>query len=150
MSARHTAAFERIEQEHADVVAMLRLYAKADRRGLPGRPSFDSERAEVAADTAADAYALLLIATAEGFMRDYLDSISVPVGSRPELSSLIDRCRKEFNIRNPLIKIRAIDAEAVHALRRNRNVYAHGRGTSVFPAVPRVAAILAKFFDKIP
>ena len=77
MSKAHEAVFDGIRREHDDVVAALREFAKSKRQGLPGYPAFDPSRLPAAVATADDAYALLLIATAEGFMRDYLISEGV-------------------------------------------------------------------------
>ena len=157
MSAAHYAAFERICIEHHAIVRLLTDEARtargnrsADKDPATGVPISKSELYESAIITAQDAYALLLIATAEGFMRAYLDAIGVGVGSDLELHELIQRCRKECNDRAGRVTIRPFAEAAVHNLRVQRNTYAHGRGSGVFPSVDRVASSLGRFFADIP
>lgn len=110
----------------------------------------DTDIAEAAIATANDAYALLLIARCEGFMRDYLVSLGIVLEREPKLSSLIDRTRKLFNQSGPRIPIRRDTTQDVHDLREQRNAYAHGYGSSVFPPVARMTVILGRFFDQLP
>ncbi len=157
MSIVHKVEFERIKREHAEVIALLTLLAKkrqkanAGKKGqLAGVPSFDPDIIETAVANANDAYALLLIAKSEAFMRTYLDSLNVPLGAEPKLSLLIDRCRREFNKQNPKIPIRTDAAQEVHYLREQRNAYAHGYSSNVFPPIARIVNILGRFFDQLP
>ena len=110
----------------------------------------DTDIAEAAIATANDAYALLLIARCEGFMRDYLVSLGIVLEREPKLSSLIDRTRKLFNQSGPRIPIRRDTTQDVHDLREQRNAYAHGYGSSVFPPVAGMTVILGRFFDQLP
>jgi hypothetical protein len=75
VSQRHDTAFAGIRQEHDDVVAALKEVGRRKKRGAPGFPGFDPLRLEAAIATAGDAYALLLIATGEAFLREYLASV---------------------------------------------------------------------------
>lgn len=157
MSHVHLDEFDRIKREHAEVVRLLSSFARKGQKKKPGQksslsdlPAFDPIPIEAAIATANDAYALLLIATAERFMRAYLTSQGIPVGAEPKLSTLIDRCRKEFNKTNPRAPIRISDANEVQDLRRQRNEYAHSYGASVFPTIGRVVTILGRFFAPLP
>ena len=53
------------------------------KRGAPGNPGYDSARLDEAIVTLGDAYALLLIATAEAFLREYLTSLPVTIVDEP-------------------------------------------------------------------
>lgn len=157
MSHAHKDEFERIRREHEAVVALLaslvkkKQKAKAGQKGpFSGLPFFDPDLLEAAVATANDAYALLLMAKSEGFMRAYIASLGIAVGAEPKLSVLIDRCRKEFNRTKPKIPMRADIAREVHDLREQRNEYAHGYGSSVFPPVARMVTTLGRFFDQLP
>jgi len=156
VSEAHKNKFDKIRREHAEVEALLTFAAQkgknvnaGDMTSVTGFPAYDAATIQTAAN-ANDAYALLMVATAEGFMRGYLDSIGIDYGPEPKLNTLIDRCRKEFNKTNPRIKIRVMDAEKVHDLRRHRNSYSHGYGMRVFPTVPSVFMTLGRFFANIP
>jgi hypothetical protein len=157
VSQAHKDAFERVKLEHEAVVSLLRVSAvDKRRRGRPRKdPSSGSplqERAlmETAAAAADDAYALLLIAKAEGFMRSYLAMLGIPLPAEPKLGTLIDQCRKEFNRREARHKIHPDAAAELHDLRRRRNTYAHGEGSSVFPSVGRIVTVLGRFFNDLP
>ena len=157
MSHAHKDEFERIKREYETVVSLLAAVAKKSQKAATGRhtqfvglPIVDADLLQSAAATANDAYALLLMARSEGFMRAYIHSQNIPVGAEPKLSVLIDKCRKEFNKTNPKIPIRAGIAEEVHDLREQRNAYAHGYGSKVFPPVARMVTILGRFFDQLP
>jgi hypothetical protein len=157
MSVAHNNTFERIRIEHEEVVRLLREQARSGgarpaRRKDPstGLPTPRNIVLEGAVASANDAYALLLIATAEGFMRAYLAALGVPLGREPKLNTLIDKCRKECNARSGGTSIHQSTAAEVHSLRDQRNNYAHGVASAVFPTVPRVAMVLARFFDRIP
>ncbi|HLV81712.1 MAG TPA: hypothetical protein VKT32_15605 [Chthonomonadaceae bacterium] len=76
MSHVHLDEFDRIKREHPEVVRLLSSLARKGRKKKPGQkssltdlPAFDPIHIEAAIATANDAYALLLIATAERFMR---------------------------------------------------------------------------------
>jgi hypothetical protein len=149
MSKVHEEAFDRIKQEYRDVISGLEVAAKIRKRGQRGNPRFDPLGIEPAINTAGDAYALLLIATAEAFMREHLVSAGKRLPDEPKLSTLIDMCRKEHNRDHPASKIPREYAQELHNLRVQRNQYAHGQGTAVFPSVARVAATLGRFFHNI-
>jgi hypothetical protein len=147
MSQRHDDAFRNIRREHDDAVAPLKQAKVVTKRGSPGVAAFDSERLDSAIATAGDAYALLLIATSEAFLREHLH---VPSGKEQKLSSLIDQSVKSMNC---LLGYKAIGADAkreLHNLRIQRNTYAHGHGRSVFPSVPKVESIVARFLHDFP
>jgi hypothetical protein len=150
MSVRHHAAFEAIRREHDDVVAALKNARRGKKRGAPGNPAYDPQRLEAAIATAGDAYALLLIATAEGFLRQYLQSVGTEIGSEPKLSMLIDKSFKELNGQPTGILLRPEDKREMHDLRVIRNHYAHGRGTGVFPPVPAVQRVVSRFLSPFP
>ncbi len=150
MSARHDAAFRAIRREHDDAVAALKLALGGTKKGTPGLPGYNPARLDAAIATAGDAYALLLIASAEAFLRDYLLSIGVDLGAEPKLSTLIDKATKELNLRTTGVKLRPEDRVSMHSLRTSRNEYAHGHGRSVFPSVPRVESVVSKFFSPFP
>jgi|SRR5438067_1355598 hypothetical protein len=150
MSQRHADAFRAIRREHDDVVVALMRANRGRKRGAPGVPAYDPQRLEAAIATAGDAYALLLIATAEGFLRGYLRSIGISIPAEPRLSRLIDQSFRELNHRSTGIQIRPADRQAMHELRASRNRYAHGHGTSVFPTVPRVEETVSRFLSPFP
>jgi hypothetical protein len=157
VSELHKQTFDNIKREHEEVVRLLASLAhkahnrKSQRKGaLSVLPAFDPARIEAAVARAGDAYAMLLVATAEGFLRAYMTSLSILPGARPGLSALIDRCRKEFNKSKPKVPIRATDAGELHDLCNQRNEYAHGYGASVFPSIGRVVTILVRFFAPLP
>jgi len=150
MSQRHDEAFRGIRREHDDVVAALKLTAASSRRGAPGYPTFDSSRLASAITTAGDAYSLLLIASSEAFLRQYLDSIGVRLGADPRLATLIDRSAKEMNRRAGRLAIRPLDRQAMHSLRESRNAYAHGHEREVFPSISRVEATISRFLFPFP
>jgi len=92
MSHAHKDEFERIKREHEAVVTLLSTLAKkrqkvkAGQKGqLSGLPLSDPDLLEAAVATANDAYALLLMARSEGFMRAYIDSLGIPLGAEPKL-----------------------------------------------------------------
>lgn len=156
MSYKHKSEFERIKREHKAVVDLLSAAVRRRTRKPGSRvvddpvAAMDSEVAESAKATANDAYALLLMARCEGFMRAYLTTLGIPLEGEPKLSTLIDRTRKEFNRSNPKIPIRSDIAAAVHDLREQRNAYAHGHGSNVFPPLGIMVATLGRFFDQLP
>jgi hypothetical protein len=150
MSQRHHAAFEAIRKEHDDVVAALKSASRGRKRGAPGVPAYDPLRLEAAIATAGDAYALLLIATAEGFLREYLQHLGVDIGDEPKLSVLIDKAVKELNQRSSGIRLRSEDKNPMHDLRVSRNSYAHGHGTGVFPSVQAVQNVVSRFLHPFP
>jgi hypothetical protein len=150
MSKRHTDAFEAIRREYDDVVAALKIAGGGKKRGSPGVPAYNPQRLEAAIVTAGDAYALLLIATAEGFLREYMQTARIQIGAEPKLSTLIDRSFKELKKElggNPLLPAAKTE---MHDLRVNRNEYAHGYGMQVFPSVPRVQAVVSRFLSPFP
>jgi hypothetical protein len=157
MSNAHQEEFKRIKLEHALVVAALRSAISEHRRNPKGRnsilsafPGSDSMQIEAAIGTSNDAYALVLMATAERFMRAYLANQGIVLGDKPQLDVLMRRCCKEFNKTNPRIPIHPDAVREMDDLRKMRNEYAHGQSISVFPTVGRVAAILGRFFDQLP
>jgi hypothetical protein len=157
VSEVHKYKLDEIRREHAEVEALLTFAAQKGQdvsagamMKVTGFPAYNAAKIQTAAANANDAYALLMIATAEGFMRAYLDSVGIDYGPEPKLNTLIDRCRREFNLSNPRIKIRIIDADRVHDLRRQRNSYSHGYGTQVFPTVSSVFMTLGRFFANMP
>jgi|GEM_PF-5325674 len=154
MSDAHKNEFERIKREHDTVVSLLSFHAKKSQKAKKGQfsglPFFAPDIIQAAVATANDAYALLLMARSEGFMRTYIDSQGILLRVEPTLNVLIDKCRKEFNNTDPMIPIRPNIAQDVHDLRVQRNAYAHGYGSSVFPPVARMVIILGKFFDQLP
>jgi len=157
MSQAHKDAFERVKLEHEAVASLLRTAAQ-DKRGTTshrkdpstGSPLQDQAILETAAITANDAYALLLLAKAEGFMRTYLTGQGIQLPPAPKLANLIDRCFKECNLRDPANKIHANVASEFQVLRIQRNTYAHGHGSSVFPSVGRIVNVLGRFFNDLP
>jgi hypothetical protein len=150
VSVRHSEAFRTIRGEYETVAAALRQAQKSKKKGLSGVPDYDPARLDSALSTAGDAYALLLIATAEGFLRDYLLSLQLPIGPEPKLSTLIDKAYKELNQRASGVKLRSEDRLAMHNLRQGRNQYTHGYRLSVFPSVAKVETVLAKFMSPFP
>jgi len=151
VSQRHDEALNGVRLEHADVVTALRRLSDNKKRGAPGNPSYDPLRLDAAIATADDAYALLLIATAEAFLREYLVSIgAISINAEPTLSTVINRATKELNSRTARRAIFPADKIPIDDLRAKRNAYAHGHGRSVFPSVPKVESILCKFLDPFP
>jgi ferric-dicitrate binding protein FerR (iron transport regulator) len=150
VSVRHDQAFREIRREYDDVVTALKFAERNHTNLNLGRPEFDSTRLGAAIATAGDAYALLLVARAEAFMRDYLGSLGTSLGSEPKLSTLIDKSYRELNLRSKGLRIRANEKIEMHNLRVSRNEYAHGHGRSVFPSIPRVETVLSKFFWLFP
>ena len=157
MSQFHKEEFNRVRREYGQVVTLLTSFAnkppqtRAGQKGAGSKlPVYDTYLLQTAIATANSAYALLLIAKAEAFMRAYLDALSISLGPEPKLSMLIDKCRKEFNNTKPKIPISADSANNVHDLREQRNTYAHVYASSVFPPVARIVVILGRFFDQLP
>ena len=150
MSQHHHEVFEAIRDEYEDVVAALQKASGGKKRGTPGRPAYNPERLPTAIVTAGDAYALLLIATAEAFLREYLSNMGVAIRQEQTLSTLINQSAKELNGRSPGTPIRSVEKELMHSLRVNRNAYAHGHGRSVFPSVARVVSIVSRFLSPFP
>ena len=150
MSYTHQNELARIEGEFDDVKGLLESYASAGKGAKKRRRNIDPDNIESALATANDAYALLLIATAERFLRDYLTSQSIALPADPRLDSLINQARKVFNKTEPSIPIRLIDVQDMHRLREMRNAYAHGQRRSVFPSVRKVTEMLGRFFDYLP
>jgi len=154
LSARHNAAFELVRLEHDSVVSGLALLSKSKKSGAPGNPNFSRDRVEAGIASAGDAYALLLIAVGEGFMREYLVLAGVRIGEEPKLSSLIDQSVKQLcdgmSKQQKRAQRNMIDVPAVHSLRQNRNDYAHGHERNVFPSIGKVESILGKFFGPFP
>lgn len=132
------------------MIAALKEASRSKKRGAPGVPHFDPRRLELAIATAGDAYALLLIATAEGFLRQYLKSVSVRVRDDAGLSQLVDQAARELNRRSTGVRLRPADREPMHVLRLSRNEYTHGHRTGVSPSVPRVQAVPARFLHPFP
>ena len=83
-------------------------------------------------------------------MRASLASLNVPLSESPGLNTLIDSCRSVFNKTNPNILITAAIAQQIHDLRKQRNAYARGNGSTGFPSVARMVIILGRFFDLLP
>jgi len=150
MSERHDEVFRAIRLEHADAVAALKKAKEGKKRGAFGVPAYDPARLEAAIATADDAYALLLIANAEAYLREYLVFLRIGIGEEPRLSMLIDKSTKEINHRSIGIQIRPADKIPMHNLRVSRNTYAHGHGRNVFPSVPKVEAIVSRFLSPFP
>ena len=158
MSRAHSEELERIKQEYLNAKRGLSTLAQTLQNMQPSRQRYYSgfsnvrhQLLEAAVITANDAYALLLIAKAEGFLRNYLMSLNPPIriGNEPKLSSLIDKSYKAFNCSNPRIPIKVVHKVEFHDLRIQRNNYAHGNSCS-FPSVERVATTLGRFFDQLP
>lgn len=127
MSYAHKNEFERIKSEYEAVISLLAFHAKEGQKikkgrkiRLSGMSLHNPEILEAAAMNANDAYALLLIARAEGFMRVYLNSVNTPLSAEPKLSTLIDKCRKEFNNTKSKIPIHSDIVKALHDLREQR------------------------------
>ena len=120
------------------------------KKGTPGNPGYDPARLDEAIVTMGDAYALLLIATAEAFLREYLTSLPVAIGELPKLDMLINKSVRELNARSVGTQVRSDDKLPMHNLRVARNTFAHGHGRSVFPSVGRVQGIVSKFFGPFP
>jgi hypothetical protein len=140
-----------IRLEHADVVTALSKMSESKKRGAAGNPSYHPWRLGAAIATAGDAYALLLIATAEAFLREYLAAVgAISVAAEPTLGTVINRAAKELNSRTGRHVIRPADKIPIDDLRAKRNAYAHGHGRSVFPSVPKVEETLCKFLDPFP
>jgi hypothetical protein len=150
MSQHHADALRTIRREHDDVVAALKQVSGNKNRGAPGVPAFDPTRLEAAIATAGDAYALLLIAATEGFLREYLDGVGVVYGERAGLIELVDRAARELNARSTLFRLRPDERAPMRSLAASRNQYAHGRRTGVFPTVPRVEAAVSRFLHPYP
>lgn len=151
MSRRHDEAFDGIRREHADVVTALSKMSESKKRGAAGNPSYDPLRLDAAIATADDAYSLLLIATAEAFLREYLVALgAISVTAEPTLGTVISRATKELNAQTGRRVIRPADKIPIDDLRVKRNAYAHGHGRSVFPSVPKVESILCRFLDPFP
>jgi hypothetical protein len=149
VSQRHNEALEVIRREYDDVVSSLKGAAARNKRGAPGNPAFDPNALEIAVATATDAYALLMIATAESYLREFLLSRGISL-LEPKLSILIDRAVKELNLSAGTTKIRPADKAAIHNLRESRNLYAHGHARHVFPSVAKLENTLGKFFGPFP
>ena len=132
------------------MVAALRTARGNPKKGSPGLPQYDPARLQAAIATAGDAYALLLIATTEAFLREYLTNIAIPIGDEPKLATLIDRSVKALNARSGRTAVRADEKLSMHSLRVARNAFAHGHGRSVFPSVPKVQEIVSRFFGPFP
>jgi|SRR5579862_7251419 len=150
MSRRHDEAFGTIRAEHDTVVAALKQGQTGKKRGSPGLPGYDPLRLGAAISTAGDAYALLLISTAEAFLREYLTSIGVSLSDEPKLSMLIDKSVKELNRRSTGVVLRPEEKVPMHDLRAMRNSYAHGHARTIFPSVPRVEVTLSRFMSPFP
>ncbi len=157
MSQAHKNELLRIKNEYEEVAKLLSSLAQTKQKPSSLRkgqfstlPHFDRNFLESAKATADDAYALILIAKSEGFMRDYLRSLNILLGSEPKLSVLIDKCRKEFNKTEPKIRIQRENAQAMHDLREQRNSYAHGYGSNIFPPIGKIVYVLGNFFDQLP
>ena len=158
MSYFHINELLRIQKEHRAIVDILNSFNK--KQTTPGKlkPTIakmsvlDADGVGSAINSINDAYALLLIATAERFMRQYLQSLNLnaPIGSEPKLSALIEKCRKEFNKSKPRITIKPDEVRQMQNLRIQRNMYAHGDRLSVFPAINQIVQTLGIFFDKLP
>lgn len=102
-------------------------------------------------DTANDAYALLLIATSEGFIRAYLISLGViPLDDQSGMASLIDRSFKEFNRNIPKSLRRKNEDAPMKDLCKQRNTYAHGNGPNAFSSIGHIVTTLGEFFAHLP
>ena len=106
----------------------------------------DLDLIESAITTADDSYALLLLAKSESFMRTYLSNMNITYIREPSLGVLIDRCVKEFNMRNRPSQIYPNTVSQMQKLREQRNNYAHGHGSKVFSDVSTMVKILGRFF----
>ena len=149
MSEHHKETLARIRREYSDAVTALTFARTAILKGRKDAPVLDPDRLEAAAASANDAYALLLVATAERFLREYLSSGGLTLPKKPGLNNLVDQTRKHFN-KAAKQRIRLEDAGAVHDLRLDRNDYAHGYPNARFPGVARVAEVLGRFFTPLP
>jgi hypothetical protein len=145
MSQRHTEAFRAIRREYDDVVAVLTQARRGRRRGAPGIPAFDPKRLDAAIATVGDAYALLLIAIAEGFLHEYLQSIGIRVGDNWALGPLIVKSFAEWNKRSTGMHLPTAHKQPMHELRVSRNRYAHGQGISAFRSVGHVESTVSRF-----
>ena len=150
MSYAHQNEFTRIEGEFEDVKELLESYASAGKHAKKRLRNIDLDNINSALATANDAYALLLIATAERFLRDYLTSQNIPLSDDPKLDRLINQSRRVFNRTGPRNPIRLNDVQDMHYLREMRDAYAHGQRRSVFPSCKKVATMLGRFFDHLP
>ena len=150
MSDHHHDVFTAIRREYDDVLVALRNALRSEKRGAPGNPAYDPKRLTGAIETAEDAYSLLLIATAEGFLRQYLQSLNVDVGNEPKLSMLIDKSFKELNERSSGIQLHPDVRREMHDLRAMRNHYAHGHGTGSFLPVAVVQRVVSRFLSPFP
>ena len=145
MSYAHQNEFTRIDGEFEDVKALLEFYIGSGASTKKRLRNINADNIASALATANDAYCLLLIATAERFLRDYLTSQGI-LPQQPSLNTLINQSVRIFNAAGPPIPITKSD---VH-LRDRRNEYAHGQRTSVFPSVRKVVVMLGRFFDRLP
>jgi len=154
MSHAHKDEFERIRLEHDVVVSFLtsevRKSQKAKSSKLPLSKQALQDNLEASIATANDAYALLLMATSEGFMRAYIDSLGINLGKEPKLRMLIDKCCKEFKKTNPQIPIYSETIRQVRDLCVQRNEYAHGHRLGGFPSIGSMVTTLGRFFDQLP
>jgi hypothetical protein len=150
MSQRHADIFRAIRREYDDLAAALEQASRSKNRGATGVPAYDSRRLEAAVATARDAYSLPLIATAEGFLREYLRALGAVIGDEPTLGMLIDRSFRELNHRSMGIRLLLALRQEMHDLRASRNRYAHGYESSVFPSVARVAETVSRFLGPFP
>ncbi len=158
MSYIHINELLRIQKEHRAIVDILNSFNK--KQTTPGKlkPTtakmsvLDADGVGSAINSINDAYALLLIAAAERFMRQYLQSLNLnsPIGSELKLSALIEKRRKELNKSKPRITIKPDEVRQMQNLRIQRNMYAHGDRLSVFPAINQIVQTLGIFFDKLP
>src|SRR5687768_2873786 len=99
MSKRHVEVLRQIQREYDNVVTALDLARRWTKKGAPGSPHYDPTDLDDAIETAGDAYSLLLIATAEGFLRQYLESIQVTGHSHRGLDHLIRKATRELQTR---------------------------------------------------
>lgn len=153
MSKEHSAVFDRIRVEYVTVKELLRIASseskkvKIHQKDLSsGQEYLKSDIMDEAINTLNDAYALILIAKAEAFVREYLQFQGVSLRKDPNLSYLIQRYRKEFNKVNPSNQITDEQFTGIDELRKQRNNYAHGYGTKAFVPVGTIVALLGKFF----
>ncbi len=153
MSKELIAKFDRIHVEYETARDLLNTKSMEERKSKThqndlssGRPSLRSDIILDAINTLNDAYALILIATAEAFMREYLQSHLSVSPRNPNLSFLIKQYRIMFNKTNPTNKITTERYIEFNELREQRNNYAHGIRTKVFLPVGKIVSILGKFF----
>lgn len=150
MSQEYKNEFVRIQREYLFVTRLLSNFLTNRSQNIPGFPNLDLDLIESAKITTDDSYALLLMTKSEGFMRTYLSTINISFDKEPSLGVLIDRCVKEFNMRNTPSQIYPNTVSQMQKLREQRNSYAHGHGRNLFSDISTMVRILGRFFEPLP